>query len=121
MRARRDRTAQAGLAEQRPEWTTRWLGTAVQQAIADDSLVEDAEFGRSAGTLLQPLGKTSGQRRFASLVEPSPSVVEDPNATIAAPRDDAATSTPVRNGHEEIVFDTGNFTAAVQSPVSDKT
>ena len=48
-------------------------------------------------------------------------MVDEPNAAIAEPRGDAATSTPVRNGHEAIVFATGNLTAAVESPVSDET
>src|SRR5262249_12323615 len=65
--------------------------------------------------------RTSGQRQLASFVEPSPSVVDDPNATIDAPRDETRTSTPVRNGQEVIVVATGNFTIPVESPVSGET
>jgi hypothetical protein len=58
---------------------------------------------------------------LASFVDPSPSVVDEPNATIAASRDEPATSTPVRKGHDVIVFATGNFTVPVESPVSGET
>src|SRR5437879_2498584 len=69
---------QAGFAEQRPEWTALLFAAGVEQTIPDEpslrtpnsTVPRELSCNRSA---------TSGERRFASLVEPSPSVVEDPN------------------------------------------
>ena len=44
------------------------------------------------------LARTSGQRPLVSAVVPSPSVSEEPNATMAAEPRKASTSTPVKQG-----------------------
>src|SRR5215470_2495744 len=43
--------------------------------------------------------RTSGQRPLVSVVVPSPSVSEEPKATMEKELGEASTSTPVRNGH----------------------
>src|SRR6202049_4549567 len=50
-------TCQARLAEGCPKWTASLSRAVIQQAIADDALIQDAHFRLPVGAFLQPLCK----------------------------------------------------------------
>jgi len=111
-------SAWGSLSTSRRNAGQRVTPSVAQHLGAGNPLVEDGD--RAPAGLYQAGASTFGQRSLPSTVEPSPSVIESPNATTARAPGAASTMTSLTKSRETMVESDLKSAAPVWSPLTMK-